>query len=292
MISLALRSQHQEWKATVIRTNQSAFEWIEAVRNIRDNKTYLIDANSWEDWCQKVLGKTAVAVRNCIHYWRKRESRDLITETTAERVSPQKPERKDVLRSDSADKKREGTLIAKQDLSQPTQQVTPPQLPMDAVELTAKLSELYKMVDLLFRETAFAADGRFRRVHTVAQELYSATQGMLALGIESQKDRPKIKARADQGQVVWYCKSLGLPVSDGDWFYDQMLTCGWKRANVAVKDWQALARNWQRLKYFPSQKLASDRVNGHGNRPPEQSLVVKQARALMKEIDRNFPPRQ
>lgn len=173
-------------------------------------------------------------------------------------------------------------MSAKLDRTQPIEMKVPPPLPVDAQELTAKVSELWKVAELLFRESAFAADGRFRRLHTVAQELFSATQGMLPLGSELPKNKPKLKARADQGQIVWYCKARGLPASDGDWFYDKMLQSGWKYGSQDVKDWQACIRNWERLRVFPSQKMAAARANGQA--PPE-SMVMKQTRKLFKEID-------
>lgn len=63
----------------------------------------------------------------------------------------------------------------------------------------------------------------------------------------------KGKAR-DEATVVAYCKDQELSEEDGQWFWNKMLSSGWKNAGRAVADWKATVRMWKIGKFFPSQK--------------------------------------
>ena len=91
----------------------------------------------------------------------------------------------------------------------------------------------------------------------------------------NQKESPKTrkKAQAPEGaaktrcsevEAQAYVESIGLPISDGSWFFDKCEGNGWKNGGQPIKDWQATIRAWKRAGYIPSQKngdSASPRPN-------------------------------
>jgi len=72
---------------------------------------------------------------------------------------------------------------------------------------------------------------------------------------------PKDKGKGTQQEVTTFCISIGLPASDGDWFYYKARGCGWKNNGKAIIDWQDTCRAWKLANVFPSQKPARG-VNG------------------------------
>ena len=66
------------------------------------------------------------------------------------------------------------------------------------------------------------------------------------------------KARPESVEaVVEYAKTRGLPVSDGEYFYDSQEAGGWLRNGKSIKDWKACFRSWQSGGYLPSLKNPS-----------------------------------
>lgn len=48
--------------------------------------------------------------------------------------------------------------------------------------------------------------------------------------------------------------SLGLPESDAVWFYRKMQRDGWTFSGVPITNWSWTVQNWNRHKFFPSQR--------------------------------------
>ena len=47
---------------------------------------------------------------------------------------------------------------------------------------------------------------------------------------------------------------LGLPESDGVWFYRLMQRNGWKFNGIPILDWRWTVQNWHSHSFFPSQR--------------------------------------
>jgi len=62
-------------------------------------------------------------------------------------------------------------------------------------------------------------------------------------------------------EVKAYCVEIGLPESDGEWFWDKCVGCGWTNAGKTIKDWRATIRAWKGRGYMASQSKALQ--NGH-----------------------------
>lgn len=63
------------------------------------------------------------------------------------------------------------------------------------------------------------------------------------------------KGRAESvEEVIEFMRTIDLQDSDGQWFWDKMLGCGWKNGKNPVHDWKATIRAWKAANYIPSQK--------------------------------------
>lgn len=56
------------------------------------------------------------------------------------------------------------------------------------------------------------------------------------------------------GEVVEFCKSIGLPASDGVAMWDKWMGNGFKNNHKAMKCWESTIRSWMHNGYLPSQK--------------------------------------
>lgn len=64
------------------------------------------------------------------------------------------------------------------------------------------------------------------------------------------------KAKAwHASEVAAYFKEIGLPESDGVWFWDKMVGSGWKNGGQKVADWKATVRAWKTAGHLPSSKI-------------------------------------
>jgi len=73
------------------------------------------------------------------------------------------------------------------------------------------------------------------------------------------------KSRATKDEIVLYCKSIGLPESDGVVLFDKWQGNGWKNGKQSIKDWKATIRTWKAYGYLASQKNGKpqNRSNPH-----------------------------
>lgn len=83
---------------------------------------------------------------------------------------------------------------------------------------------------------------------------------------------PRNKARGTQEEIMSFCVSIGLPTSDGEWFFNKMMGCGWKNDGKKVVDWQFTCRAWKGKNYFPSQ---TPQHNGADQKPTPFSLKLQ-----------------
>jgi len=63
-----------------------------------------------------------------------------------------------------------------------------------------------------------------------------------------------------------FCKSVGLPETDGEWFFYKCEGCDWKNNGKPIKDWKATIRAWKLAGHMASQKQLP---NGHLANPPK-----------------------
>jgi len=54
--------------------------------------------------------------------------------------------------------------------------------------------------------------------------------------------------------LLFFCQSLGLSKIDAEYMEDTWKQNGFTNKSKPIKDWQAQVRNWNRMRYFPSQK--------------------------------------
>lgn len=73
-------------------------------------------------------------------------------------------------------------------------------------------------------------------------------------GMEVPVAPPVNKSKGTLDEVKAYCKEIGLPESDGQWFFDRCEGCGWKNGSNPIKDWKATVRAWTTAGYMASQK--------------------------------------
>ncbi len=78
-------------------------------------------------------------------------------------------------------------------------------------------------------------------------------------------ESPKRKARGTEDEMRAFAVEIGLPETDGEFFYFKMEGCDWKVGGRPIKCWRSQIRSWKAAKYLPSQK-----VNGNGFNTPQQ----------------------
>jgi hypothetical protein len=71
----------------------------------------------------------------------------------------------------------------------------------------------------------------------------------------SMLDASQAKPASEQ-QVIEFCRTLGLPDSDGSAMWFKWIGTGWKNGGNPIKDWKATIRSWKHSGYMPSQKGA------------------------------------
>jgi hypothetical protein len=70
------------------------------------------------------------------------------------------------------------------------------------------------------------------------------------------------RARGTVEEISAFCVSVGLPASDGEWFFDHCEGNGWINGKSPIRDWRATIRSWKAIHCMASQKA---RINGNGN---------------------------
>jgi hypothetical protein len=90
------------------------------------------------------------------------------------------------------------------------------------------------------------------------------------------------KAKTNLEEVETFCKELGLPKSDSDWFFYKCEGSGWTNGGKPIKDWRATIRAWKAAGYMPSQK-----TNGFLSAPPP---VKPAAPLILKKHIYTFTP--
>lgn len=169
--------------------------------------------------------------------------------------------------------KNKSTVSDKQNLPMPAKlcretpiiHVTPPPPPLALIKagLRDHLENADRMLNHIMHRQDLPIDlmRELGRLCSEFQQVRAMLQPELpGLAVEA---APKPKARGTQAEVEAYCSALVLDVNgrqvrltktDGAWFYDKMIGCGWKNGGQPVADWQATVRTWTRAGYFPSQK--------------------------------------
>lgn len=69
----------------------------------------------------------------------------------------------------------------------------------------------------------------------------------------------KNPARGTQEEIEAFCVSLGLPASDGKWFFFKCEGNGWKNGGEPIKNWKMTIRAWQAAGHMASQKAKNGR---------------------------------
>jgi hypothetical protein len=66
-------------------------------------------------------------------------------------------------------------------------------------------------------------------------------------------DKKKNKSRADESEIVSFCRELGLPDSDGTAMFLKWEENGWMNGKSPIRDWKLTLRRWHSSGWLPSQ---------------------------------------
>lgn len=69
-------------------------------------------------------------------------------------------------------------------------------------------------------------------------------------------------------EVIKYCESINVPVSDAQWFFFKGEGNGWTNGGHPIKNWKGTIQSWKAGKYLPSLKATNGNGNGHGYKQP------------------------
>jgi len=72
-----------------------------------------------------------------------------------------------------------------------------------------------------------------------------------------------IKRKGSLEECIGFCKEIGLPESDGEWFFNKCEGNGWTNNKQPIKDWRATIRAWRSTGYMASQR---QRGQQYGNK--------------------------
>lgn len=292
-------SRYQHLKATIIKLNESAYEWGLALRDMRESKLYLTEADSFQEWCQKFCGKSADAVRGIIWRSEQKEARRLVESTTAEPIGPIGliTSQEHINYSSS---KFGQIMSAHRDRTQPVKMGSPST--SDTVEITSKVEpakhpsivefppdarvmvhQALKLAQRLLKESGFALSSEFRHITALLEKVDVMIQPELFPTAPT-----KQKSRGSLVEVVTYfVQELKLPASDGEWFFSKAEGSGWKNNKVPIVDWRSTARAWSLAKYLPSQKQAA----GNGKLNGAELMVRQKELERCEELMRNIRER-
>jgi hypothetical protein len=96
-------------------------------------------------------------------------------------------------------------------------------------------------------------------IESVPEESISPTGGA-AEGLTSPPSKGKgngsSKGKGTEKECIEHAVSIGLPESDGSWFFYSMEACGWTRNNKPLKSWRAHMSAWKNAGHMNSQKSA------------------------------------
>jgi hypothetical protein len=71
---------------------------------------------------------------------------------------------------------------------------------------------------------------------------------------EGSGEKPK-KSRPNSEQItIDYCLSIGLPASDGEYFWAKWIGNGFRNNREAMRDWKGVIRSWKAGGHCPSQR--------------------------------------
>lgn len=94
-------------------------------------------------------------------------------------------------------------------------------------------------------------------------------------GIHTLQEKEKEKEKEQEGGVQRgkptieavreYAVKVGLPESDGDWFWNKCEANGWTNGGQKIKSWPHTIASWKSAGYMPSQKNQKSNGGGPGH---------------------------
>lgn len=88
------------------------------------------------------------------------------------------------------------------------------------------------------------------------------------------------KSKGTYEEVAEFCKSIRLPETDAEYFFNKCEGCGWTNGGKPIKDWRATIRSWKAAGYMPSTKQPVALL-----RPTSQMPVWKQVQAIENQLE-------
>jgi hypothetical protein len=83
-------------------------------------------------------------------------------------------------------------------------------------------------------------------------------------GLVQDKEGGVERGKCTAEEAKSYAAEIGLPESDGEWFYDKSVGSGWKNNGKPIVCWRATIRAWRGARIFPSLKNANGAVARKG----------------------------
>jgi hypothetical protein len=110
----------------------------------------------------------------------------------------------------------------------------------------------------------------------------------------SASSSPNKKERRSKGKaeskddVEKFCESIGLPKSDGEWFWYKCEGTEWENGGNKIKDWKSTIRSWKVAAYMPSQKNGKTHTRAETPKPlPRPAIDPEKWEAFL--VDQ-YPP--
>lgn len=103
----------------------------------------------------------------------------------------------------------------------------------------------------------------------------------------SQPEPVKPLAKGTIEDIKAFCLTLGLPASDGEWFFWKCEGCGWMNGTSKIKDWPATIRAWKIIGCMPSQKPQREgygSVMGNPMTASKPSLAENQLNKIARKV--------
>jgi hypothetical protein len=149
------------------------------------------------------------------------------------------------------------------------------------VELVAALTDLQnkRAADVIQRNGSWTVTNRRmkRDADTRRKKAEAGSKG----GSKAQANREHtpydidndIDPEGARKRVREFARGEGIGERDSDWFFFKCEGNGWTNSGKPILDWQATIRSWWRGRFFPSQKVRSDRFGKDPVRPLDKGKI-------------------
>lgn len=106
---------------------------------------------------------------------------------------------------------------------------------------------------------------------------YDALRSRADVAIRVARHREADKPKPTVEEIKAHCVKLGLPESDGEWFFHKCEGSGWTNNGKPIRSWAGTISAWKLANYMPSQKQKHGHRLNHSKpaAPTEKPLPIK-----------------